>query len=280
MNNTEDTKCIGEQGSADVILTPESVDVRVAGTDVEILVQTVEVEADGELLEQVEVEVHVRLPHERLPPAKRYIIKVDKDKLVTEHSHMTGRAILALASKSPPEKYKLTQLFCEGPPKTIGLDEDVDFCAPGVERFVTLKLEQTEGDAAARRDFELTSGDRKLLDSTGATWETLIEGGARWLLVRGFAIPEGYTVAEATVALQLPPGYPDAQIDMAYFNPPLTRADGKAIGALSPQAIAGQQFQRWSRHRTTDGQWRPELDDVTTHLVYVKSWLDSELVKG
>ena len=82
-----------------------------------------------------------------------------------------------------------------------------------------------------------------------------------------------------TVALQIPPGYPDAQIDMAYFHPHLARKDGRAIGALSAQDLDGKVFQRWSRHRTGEAPWRPGEDDVSSHLVLVDDWLERELAK-
>lgn len=82
---------------------------------------------------------------EKAPKAKKYIIRVDKTKLTVEVSSMTGREILTLAGKTPAEQYKLTQKMHGGAATTIGLDEVVDFTAPGVERFMTLKRDQTEG---------------------------------------------------------------------------------------------------------------------------------------
>ena len=97
-------------------------------------------------IEEVDVEEHGRRGGlERLPAAKRYIIRIDKTKYTVAVSHMMGREILGLAEKRPPEQYKLTQKLHGGAARTVGLDEDVDFRAPGVERFITLKLDQTEG---------------------------------------------------------------------------------------------------------------------------------------
>lgn len=56
-----------------------------------------------------------------------------------------GASHLELAGKVPVEQYKLTQKLHGGAAKTIGLDESVDFREPGVERFMTLKRDQTEG---------------------------------------------------------------------------------------------------------------------------------------
>lgn len=96
--------------------------------------------------EEIDVEEHGRKGGEgRLPSARRYVIRVDKTKHPVAVSHMLGREILVLAGKVPPEQYKLTQKFHGGAAKTIGLDDDVDFRRPGVERFMTLKRDQTEG---------------------------------------------------------------------------------------------------------------------------------------
>lgn len=79
------------------------------------------------------------------PRARRYIIRIDKIKYTVDVSHMKGRELLTLAGKTPPEQYKLTQKFHGGAAHTVGLDEKVDFRKPGVERFMTLKLDQTDG---------------------------------------------------------------------------------------------------------------------------------------
>ncbi len=131
-----------------------------------------------------------------------------------------------------------------------------------------------------RREFDLPSFDVVHLDSTGLDWETIAEpNGNRWLLLHERPIWDGYTVVKATTALQIVPSYPDAQIDMVYFHPHLARTDGKPIGALSTQDIAGTVFQRWSRHRTAEAPWRPGEDDVSSHLVLVDDWLEREFAK-
>ncbi len=128
-----------------------------------------------------------------------------------------------------------------------------------------------------RRQFELPSFDIQYLESTGLDWETLVEGKKRWLLLHGRPVPGGYNVDRAILALQIPPGYPDAQIDMVYFSPALARKDNQTIGkADSTQAVDGKSFQRWSRHRTPAAPWRPGEDDISSHLVLVDDWLERE----
>jgi hypothetical protein len=129
------------------------------------------------------------------------------------------------------------------------------------------------------RQFELPEADREFLENSGFEWETVVDGATKWLLIHNRPILGGYSVAACTFALQIPPSYPESQIDMAYFHPPLQRADGKTIGALSEQVIRGTNFQRWSRHRTGNSQWRPDIDGISTHLTYVEGWLKEEFGK-
>lgn len=130
-----------------------------------------------------------------------------------------------------------------------------------------------------RRAFALPEIDREFLDSRGKSWETLIEGQSRWVIIDGFALPRGYNHSVVAVALLLQDSYPDVQIDMAYFFPALARADGKAIRALSNQSFDKKIWQRWSRHRVSDGAWRPGIDNIETHLLYVSAFLTQELSK-
>lgn len=129
---------------------------------------------------------------------------------------------------------------------------------------------------SVRRQFDLPAFDTQYLATTGLEWEAVVESAGRWLLLHDRPVPSGYNVQSACVALQIPPGYPDAQIDMVYFFPALSRKDGQAIGALSDQALDGKMFQRWSRHRTPSAPWRPGEDDVSSHLVLVDDWLERE----
>ncbi len=131
-----------------------------------------------------------------------------------------------------------------------------------------------------RRQFLLPEADREHLEARGLEWETIIESGVRWLLLHAFPVPEGYNHRTATIAVMISAGYPDTPLDMVYFNPHLTRTDGRAIGAISTQGIDGKNFQRWSRHRTGQNPWRPGVDDLAAHLTLVEHWLEREFNKG
>lgn len=97
-----------------------------------------------EILEEVEIELYVK-SGEIPPRARRYIIRVDKEKFTVSQPSMTGREILTLASKIPVERYRLDQKLRGGKTEKIELDEVVDFTKPGVERFMTLAKDLIDG---------------------------------------------------------------------------------------------------------------------------------------
>lgn len=79
------------------------------------------------------------------PPGKKYQIRVDNSKFVTDKESLKGREILELAGKLPIERFQLNQKIKGGQVKRIDYNEIVSFLTPGVERFMTVPLDQTEG---------------------------------------------------------------------------------------------------------------------------------------
>lgn len=131
-----------------------------------------------------------------------------------------------------------------------------------------------------RRDIVLPPEDVEFLNSAFPQWETIRNGVTTWLLLPEYLVPDGYDRNSVTACLQLESGYPDTPIDMVYFSPSLSRRDGKAIGATgNSRQIDGRKFQRWSRHRTPANPWRSGVDDIETHMILVKHWLEREFVK-
>jgi hypothetical protein len=92
----------------------------------------------------IDLEEHAKAG-KKPPKAKKYKIKIDKEKYEVQVPCMTGRQILALASKNPPERFQLNQKLHGGQVLPIGLDQTVDFTTPGIEKFMTVPLDQTEG---------------------------------------------------------------------------------------------------------------------------------------
>lgn len=79
----------------------------------------------------------------RPPPA--YKVQIDKGIFETHDPTPTGKDLLVLAGKNPPEHFAIYRKPKQGQPIRVELNERVDLREPGVERFVTLPLDQTEG---------------------------------------------------------------------------------------------------------------------------------------
>jgi hypothetical protein len=97
-----------------------------------------------EIVEEVDLELNAKAG-KKPPKAKRYRIRVDDRYFVVTEPSMTGRQILTLAGKTPPENFILTEKSKGGSLHTVELDEVVDFTKPGIERFNTLPRQVQEG---------------------------------------------------------------------------------------------------------------------------------------
>ena len=208
-----------------------------------------------------------------------YKVQIDKDFFEAPVSRMTGRELLELADKKPAESYAIYLKVKGGQPERIDLDQKIDLSVPGVERFVTLPLDQTEG-FSGRRQFTLPQDDLDWLNSAPYRYELVVEGGVLRAVLYGFRIPDGYLQPVADVNVRIDPGYPDTQIDMVYVHPALQRTDGRPIAATSTDDFDGKRWQRWSRHRTLANPWRPGVDNLSTHFGLIEYWFSNELKKG
>ena len=97
------------------------------------------------------------------------------------------------------------------------------------------------------------------------------------MLIHEFETHKGYNHSRVTAAIRMETGYPNTELNMVYFFPALARRDGKQIGATqATQVIAGQEYQRWSRHRTPKNPWRVGIDHLDTHVILIEDWLVRE----
>jgi hypothetical protein len=131
-----------------------------------------------------------------------------------------------------------------------------------------------------RREFALPAEDMEWLESRGANYELVREGGVLRVVLYNVPVPPGYQVDRVAVNVRVEAGYPDTQIDMVYFFPDLARTNGRPIGAISPDQFDGKSWQRWSRHRTPANPWRPGIDNLATHFALIHDWLDRETRKA
>lgn len=164
--------------------------------------------------------------------------------------------------------------------REVQLTDHVDLRTPGIEKLRLTPKEVNNGEAppAPRRDFALLDADDAYLDQLGSRWETVIDAGRRWLLIHHYRVPAGYTAGQTLLALEIPPTYPGAQIDMFYTYPPLALASGRRIDCTHiPASIGGLAFNGWSRHRGPGSPWNPAADNVSTHMALVESALLKEV---
>ena len=78
-------------------------------------------------------------------PQQTFKIRIDKDQFEVSASSMTGRELLNLAGKIPVERFSIFEKK-HGQTIPLGLDQAADLTDPGRDRFVTLPLDQTEGE--------------------------------------------------------------------------------------------------------------------------------------
>lgn len=79
---------------------------------------------------------------------EQYKIRIDKQNYDVNVPSMTGNELLTLAGKAL-DRFKLIQRLKGGQAKPVGANESISFTDPGVERFMTLPLDQTEGNQCA-----------------------------------------------------------------------------------------------------------------------------------
>jgi hypothetical protein len=160
--------------------------------------------------------------------------------------------------------------------KEIDINTVIDLKHPGIEKLRLTPRQINNGEAVTPRrfDFALLPLDEAHLDRLGLFWETVIDAGRRWLILRAYPLPPGYNHAAANIAIEVPVSYPGAQLDMFYCGPHLALVSGGVIPQTQvAENIQGVSFQRWSRHR----QWDSARDTLATHLALVDESLRREV---
>ena len=209
---------------------------------------------------------------DRKPPKgqKFYRIKIDGEKYKVNEWEITGERILNLAGKTYNE-WSLNQKFCGGRRKPIDPTEVVDLTQNGIERFETVRKQAQQGVTPER--FPLPAEDTEYLKANfPQSWEYLVEGSKKGILISQYLLPEGYSPQKADLMIMIPDNYPAANIDMFYFFPDVSRKDGTAIEALNGEIHFEKNWQRWSRHY----KWRAGTDNIATHVSYIQNQLKAE----
>ena len=194
---------------------------------------------------------------------------------------------MARAGYDPNKSWHIYLIVHGQPKREITGDFVVDLRQPGIEKIRLMLRDVNNGECssfAPARAFQLLPRDHQYLDALGLEWETVIEQDAaagptrRWLLIHDYPLLEGFSQTKVQLALEIVLDYPAAQIDMFYFLPSVSLANGQEIPSTQVRAtIKGATFQGWSRHRNGASAWDPNSDCVQTQLALVESCMVKEL---
>ncbi len=99
-------------------------------------------------IEEVDVQEYCKRG-ERVPHARPYIIRVDKQRVISLKGHVTGAEILALVGKTPGT-FKLYQHQQGHQPSLVAPDHLVDLTKHGVERFTTMPKDTSESTSEGK----------------------------------------------------------------------------------------------------------------------------------
>jgi hypothetical protein len=190
------------------------------------------------------------------------------------------RRALEMAGVSTDQGWHIYLIVQGQDKREVELDSEIDLTAPGIEKLRLTPKDVSNGEAApaVMRQFRLIPTDEAYLDTTYPGWQAIVENGRQWILLPEYRVPAGYSLSATSLAMEIPPTYPMAQIDMFYLFPEAALSTGAPIPATEAREnIQGKHYQRWSRHRNGRSVWRPGIDNVMTHLALVESALLQEV---
>jgi hypothetical protein len=147
-----------------------------------------------------------------------------------------------------------------GQDRKINDTDIIDLSKPGIERFITVIKETTEGLTA------LPSMDRTYLEDHAIAHEVVSDGAQVGVVLKDVPLPKGkFDHEKADLLVLLPGGYPDACPDMFFLFPwvRLIAAGRYPTCADVPHMFGGKRWQRWSRHSE---EWRPGIDGLHTMI--------------
>lgn len=195
---------------------------------------------------------------------RSFKFKIDDKDLEWPHACISGFVLRKLADL--PENYNLWKENPGQHDQKISDTDVIDLAEKGIERFVSLIDQTTEGDA-------LPSLDQSFLADHGYDFEVIQDGCQVGIVLKSLKLPSGkFDCETADILVLLPVGYPDCPPDMFYASPQLVlKGTGQVPKACTVQhSFAGRVWQRWSRHNNA---WRPGVDGLRTMLARVQTAL-------
>lgn len=148
-------------------------------------------------------------------------LKVQGVLLTLTAASISVRDALVKAGIDPNKGWTAALKIKGAPRETIGLDGIIDLSRPGIEKLWLRPNHINNGEAPCGpcRDFAIPQADAQFLEKRELVWDSVMEGASRWIIFRKYPMPEGYTMSEADIAVQIPATYPQAALDMFYCYP-------------------------------------------------------------
>src|SRR5438105_2961370 len=178
-------------------------------------------------------------------------LNVQGVKIESRQPEITVRHAIKEAGFNPETPWIIVLKIAGEPKREVDLSFVIDLRHPGIEklRLTPRHINNGEMPPSKRTDFSMLPRDEAHLARAGLAWETISDGGRRWLILRAYPLPKGYTALTADIAVEIPVSYPGAQLDMFYCYPPVSLMSGAVIPQTqSQETISGRAYQRWSRH--------------------------------
>jgi hypothetical protein len=211
--------------------------------------------------------------------AAEWKLEVQGVDITSPTSSIVVKDALVKAGFDPAERWQIIFVVKGKPKEKVTLETVIDLSAPGIERL-RLKPDEVvnaEAPLPPKREFTLDAADEERLNRLGLKWETIVEGGRHFVVVRNYPLPEGYTAKSFLLAMEIPGMFPQSPIYGFFAHPRLALASGREIPNVSQAAvILGQPVAGWSRQRTAP-PWNPATDSVRTHLLTVNECLEKEV---
>lgn len=198
-------------------------------------------------------------------------------KLITlKTSQIVVSEALSIAGIDDSHNYQMFLKIQGEPKKEVFLNSVIDLSKPGIEKLRLIPKGINNGDPSSYQ-FDLLAKDFDYLKNVFPQHRTIIEQNRRWLIVDNYSLPEGYNCKTVSIAIEVPSTYPQAEIDMFYTYPRVYLTNGSMPACTEvTQAIEGNQYQRWSRHRSIS-PWQPLIDNVATHFALVEESIIREV---
>ena len=120
----------------------------------------------------------------------------------------------------------------------------------------------------------LRTADEEFLERLGFEYEVASEGGLTAVVIKQWRLPPGYEPHEVDLLVRLPPGFPDAQPDMYWCDPPVRLAGSGSYPQAADlfETYLGRTWQRFSRH-LPPGAWQPGSDSLESYLALIRTQL-------